>query len=118
MVPASKHQASPTIVPNCPTLPPSPTIDALPSCPTLPPSPILNLNRPRGPLSLDKLNSNVVNAKYAVRGRLAIRAEQLKFELMENPEKFPFKRLLTQTLEIHNLWTKTHFFLPPGLIFS
>lgn len=98
MVPASKHQASPTIVPNCPTLPPSPTIDALPSCPTLPPSPILNLNRPRGPLSLDKLNSNVVNAKYAVRGRLAIRAEQLKFELMENPEKFPFKKIINANI--------------------
>lgn len=52
----------------------------------------------RGPLSLNRLNANVVNAKYAVRGRLAIRAEQIKAQLAQNPEKFPFKKVINANI--------------------
>lgn len=50
------------------------------------------------PLTIDKLNANVVNAKYAVRGRLAIRAEQLKNLIKENPEKYPFKQVINANI--------------------
>lgn len=54
--------------------------------------------RIRGPLSIDKLNTNVVNAKYAVRGRLAIRAEQLKAEIQQNPGKFSFNKIINANI--------------------
>lgn len=46
------------------------------------------------PLTVDKLNENVVNAKYAVRGRLAIRAEQLQNQLKEKPGSLPFNKII------------------------
>lgn len=50
------------------------------------------------PLTIDKLNVNVVNAKYAVRGRLAIRAEQLKTLIQETPSKYPFKSVINANI--------------------
>lgn len=55
-----------------------------------------NLNMPR--LTVDKLNENVVNAKYAVRGRLALRAEELRDQLKENPGSLPFKQVVNANI--------------------
>lgn len=55
--------------------------------------------RPRaGSLTVDKLNENVVNAKYAVRGRLALRAEELRDQLKENPGSLPFKEVINANI--------------------
>ncbi|KAI9204985.1 pyridoxal phosphate-dependent transferase [Polychytrium aggregatum] len=44
-------------------------------------------------LQVSKLNPNVVNVEYAVRGELAIRAEQLKEQLASTPGSLPFKTI-------------------------
>lgn len=62
------------------------------------PKPSISSTLQRGPLSLDKLNTNVVNAKYAVRGRLAIRAEQIKAQIEKNPGSFPFKKIINANI--------------------
>lgn len=49
-------------------------------------------------LTVDKLNNNVVNAKYAVRGRLAIRAEELRDQLKANPGSLPFKKVVNANI--------------------
>lgn len=53
-------------------------------------------NMPR--LTVDKLNENVVNAKYAVRGRLALRAEELRDQLKEKPGSLPFKAVINANI--------------------
>lgn len=58
----------------------------------------MKMPRVPSPLTIDKLNANVVNAKYAVRGRLAIRAEQLKALVKESPEKFPFSKVINANI--------------------
>lgn len=51
------------------------------------------------PLTVDKLNENVVNAKYAVRGRLAIRAEELRNQLKDSSAKpLPFKSVVNANI--------------------
>ena len=45
-------------------------------------------------LTLASVNQKVVNAEYAVRGTLAIRAESLKQELIDNPSKYDFKNIV------------------------
>lgn len=41
-----------------------------------------------------QLNQNVVNAKYAVRGRLALRAEEIREDLKRDPKSHPFERVI------------------------
>lgn len=53
-------------------------------------------NMPR--LTVDKLNENVVNAKYAVRGRLALRAEELRDQIKANPGSLPFKEVINANI--------------------
>lgn len=50
------------------------------------------------PLTVDKLNENVVNAKYAVRGRLALRAEELRDQLKADPTSLPFKQVVNANI--------------------
>lgn len=50
------------------------------------------------PLTLDKLNSNVVDAKYAVRGRLALRAEELRDQLKAHPSSLPFDQVINANI--------------------
>lgn len=50
------------------------------------------------PLTVDKLNEHVVNAKYAVRGRLALRAEELREQLKANPGSLPFKKVVNANI--------------------
>ena len=45
-------------------------------------------------MTLETVNQKVVNTEYAVRGTLAIRAEALKQELAQHPEKFNFKNIV------------------------
>lgn len=42
-----------------------------------------------------KLNRRVVNAEYAVRGRLAIRAEELRNQLVDKPGSLPFEEVIS-----------------------
>lgn len=49
-------------------------------------------------LTVDKLNENVVNAKYAVRGRLALRAEELRDILKTKPDSLPFKHVVNANI--------------------
>lgn len=50
------------------------------------------------PLTLEKLNQNVVDAKYAVRGRLALRAEQLRDQLKLYPSSLPFEEVINANI--------------------
>lgn len=50
------------------------------------------------PLTLDKLNSNVVDAKYAVRGALALRAEELRDQLKARPGSLPFDHVINANI--------------------
>ncbi|TPX39958.1 hypothetical protein SeMB42_g06172 [Synchytrium endobioticum] len=43
--------------------------------------------------TLDSMNRNVVSVQYAVRGELAMKAEQLRQQLAENPASLPFKHI-------------------------
>ncbi|TPX31593.1 hypothetical protein SmJEL517_g05098 [Synchytrium microbalum] len=43
--------------------------------------------------TVDSMNHHVVNVQYAVRGELAIKADQLRQKLAENPESLPFKHI-------------------------
>lgn len=61
----------------------------------------LNISSTRSikmPFTVDKLNENVVNAKYAVRGRLALRAEELREQLKTNPGSLPFKQVVNANI--------------------
>ncbi|ANB14720.1 alanine transaminase ALT1 [Sugiyamaella lignohabitans] len=53
---------------------------------------------PKMPLTLDKLNAHVVDAKYAVRGRLALRAEELRNQLKTNPKSLPFTEVINANI--------------------
>jgi alanine transaminase len=50
------------------------------------------------PLTVDKLNSRVVEAKYAVRGRLALRAEELREQLRKDPKLLPFNEVINANI--------------------
>lgn len=45
-------------------------------------------------LSLAELNQNVLNAKYAVRGSIPIRADELSEQLKKDPKSLPFKKII------------------------
>ncbi|EPZ32571.1 Aminotransferase, class I/classII domain-containing protein [Rozella allomycis CSF55] len=45
-------------------------------------------------LQLRNINSKILQTQYAVRGEIAIRAEQLRKELESNPQSFPFKKII------------------------
>lgn len=45
-------------------------------------------------LSLKDINPFVIEAKYAVRGKIPARAEELKLQLQENPKSVPFDKII------------------------
>ena len=49
---------------------------------------------PNAPLTVDTINPAVVNAQYAVRGELILRAGRLKEELASDPASKPFDKLV------------------------
>lgn len=53
---------------------------------------------PDMPLRLKDLNKNVVDAQYAVRGALALRAEQLREQLQKDPGSLPFKTVINANI--------------------
>jgi alanine transaminase len=54
----------------------------------------LQLRHASGKLSVASLNPSVVNAEYAVRGELVMRAGQIRAQLAEKPGSFPFDKLV------------------------
>ncbi|KAJ1327105.1 hypothetical protein BSLG_010452 [Batrachochytrium salamandrivorans] len=46
-------------------------------------------------MTLEKINQNVVRFEYAVRGQQAIRAEQLRKQLIEKPGSLPFQEIVS-----------------------
>ncbi|ODV91826.1 hypothetical protein CANCADRAFT_23530 [Tortispora caseinolytica NRRL Y-17796] len=56
--------------------------------------PPLPLPLDTGRLNLHNINQGVVNAQYAVRGALAIRAEELREQLKANPGSLPFDKVI------------------------
>lgn len=50
------------------------------------------------PLTVDRLNSRVVDAKYAVRGKLALRAEELRDQLAAKPGSLPFDEVINANI--------------------
>lgn len=53
---------------------------------------------PAEQVTLKDVNENVLNAKYAVRGAIPMRAEELKTELMENPHALPFNDIINANI--------------------
>lgn len=51
-----------------------------------------------GKLSLEDVNENVLKAKYAVRGKIPMRAEELNLELAKNPDSLPFKKIINANI--------------------
>ncbi|AMD18919.1 HBR018Cp [Eremothecium sinecaudum] len=49
---------------------------------------------PADSFTLDDLNENVLKAKYAVRGKIPMRAEELQEQLEEKPGSLPFKKII------------------------
>jgi alanine transaminase len=50
-------------------------------------------------LTLDSINQNVVAAKYAVRGELAVRSEEYRAQLLKgNPDKLPFDHIISANI--------------------
>ena len=50
------------------------------------------------PLTVEKLNACVVDAKYEVRGALALRAEELRDHLKNNPGTLPFNSVINANI--------------------
>jgi alanine transaminase len=50
------------------------------------------------PLTVERLNSSVVDAKYAVRGRLALKAEELREQLKSKPGSLPFIEVINANI--------------------
>lgn len=50
------------------------------------------------PLTADALNPAVLNVQYAVRGELAIRAEELRAQLKEDNHGLPFDRVISSNI--------------------
>ncbi|SCV00292.1 LAME_0G08768g1_1 [Lachancea meyersii CBS 8951] len=48
--------------------------------------------------TVDDINKCVLNAKYAVRGRIPLLAEALKTQLAENPESLPFSKIINANI--------------------
>ncbi|CCF56570.1 hypothetical protein KAFR_0B02730 [Kazachstania africana CBS 2517] len=58
-----------------------------------------NLNfKPAGQLTIGDLNENVLKAKYAVRGKIPTRAEELKRQLAEKPNSLPFDKIINANI--------------------
>ena len=45
-------------------------------------------------LSIDAVNPKVVEAEYAVRGKILDRAGEIERDMAENPDKWPFKEIV------------------------
>lgn len=55
--------------------------------------------KPAGRFSLNDLNKSTLEAKYAVRGQIPIRAEELRLELESNPDhKLPFDQIISANI--------------------
>ena len=50
--------------------------------------------RPSAQLSIDAVNPKVVEAEYAVRGKILDRAGEIERDMAENPDKWPFKEIV------------------------
>lgn len=53
---------------------------------------------PAEPLAIQDLNESVLNAKYAVRGSIPMRAEELKIQLQKDPKSLPFDRIINANI--------------------
>lgn len=53
---------------------------------------------PAPQLSMADINDNVKKAKYAVRGAIPMRAEELQLQLTENPASLPFKNIINANI--------------------
>ncbi|CCC68586.1 hypothetical protein NCAS_0B05020 [Naumovozyma castellii] len=53
---------------------------------------------PADQLTLAELNDNVLKAKYAVRGAIPMRAEELKIQLQEDPSSLPFDHIVNANI--------------------
>ncbi|BAP71656.1 probable alanine aminotransferase [Kluyveromyces marxianus] len=54
--------------------------------------------KPAPKLTLDDVNENILKAKYAVRGRIPMRAEELKAQLKKDPASLPFKKIINANI--------------------
>ncbi|CAG98648.1 uncharacterized protein KLLA0_F19162g [Kluyveromyces lactis] len=54
--------------------------------------------KPAPKLSLDDVNENVLKAKYAVRGRIPMRAEELRDQLKKDPSSLPFSKIISANI--------------------
>ena len=45
-------------------------------------------------LTIDAVNPKVVEAEYAVRGKILDRAGEIERDMAENPDKWPFKEIV------------------------
>eukprot|EP00126_Sphaerothecum_destruens_P008254 Sdes_comp20149_c0_seq2m13269 len=57
------------------------------------PACLQNQMRGKKTLTLDSINRQLLQAEYAVRGELAVKAEQLSAKLTESPDSLPFKAI-------------------------
>ena len=53
---------------------------------------------PAEQLTLEDVNENVLKAKYAVRGAIPMRAEELKAQLEKDPQSLPFDRIINANI--------------------
>lgn len=53
---------------------------------------------PAEKLTISDLNENVLNAKYAVRGSIPMRAEELQGQLHKNPGSLPFSKIVNANI--------------------
>ncbi|CAI4035022.1 hypothetical protein SMKI_12G1600 [Saccharomyces mikatae IFO 1815] len=53
---------------------------------------------PAEQLTLDDVNENVLKAKYAVRGAIPMRAEELKAQLEKDPQSLPFNKIINANI--------------------
>lgn len=50
------------------------------------------------PLTVDSLNPSILNVQYAVRGELAIKAEQYRVKLKEDNHGLPFDKVISSNI--------------------
>ena len=53
---------------------------------------------PAEPLAITDLNEHVLNAKYAVRGSIPMRAEELKVQMQKDPKSVPFDHIINANI--------------------
>ncbi|CDO96247.1 unnamed protein product [Kluyveromyces dobzhanskii CBS 2104] len=71
---------------------------AMPSITTTSQLRFITTAKPAPKLSLEDVNENVLKAKYAVRGRIPMRAEELKETLRTDPKSLPFSKIISANI--------------------